>query len=52
MVSSSTAFTHSSASGWTRIRSITNRASCCVRRASIASPDSSITSIVIGSPRR
>ena len=51
MVSSSTAVTHSSASGCTRIRSITNRASRWVRSSSISTPDSFCTSMVIGGRR-
>ena len=47
MVSSSTAVTHSSASGCTRIRSITNRASRWVRSSSISTPDSFCTSMVM-----
>ena len=50
MVSSSTALMHSSACGWTRIWSITKRASRDSRRTSSSWPDSLRTSMLIGWP--
>src|SRR3569623_481953 len=47
MVSSSTALMHSSASGWTRMRSITNRLSVARPVTSTSRPDSLSTSMLI-----